>query len=236
MFALFRGGLLSARGVAFAAAAALAASFCSGAQAKHKLVTDDPDQDAQVASPTVDQPPSGDATVIRGEFVESHDLLGEASDPSSPEIPGIQWRHEFAITLSGKKDVTEKWTSTRIGRGPARSGFRLRHSGGRFGGVLTRQNESSVTIGENAGRAVWHVLGANKLQRIFPGQHFLMIMNIEVGADKACRLEVKYLRQEGFVSVIMRRATTGELTNFSLPRPESASCTIESAGANGKAL
>jgi len=61
----------------------------------------------------------------------------------------------------------------------------------------------------------------------FAGQQFLMIMNIEVGESNACHVDVKYLRQTGFASVVMKRADTGEMANFSLPRVERASCAIQ---------
>jgi hypothetical protein len=42
-------------------------------------------------------------------------------------------------------------------------------------------------------------LGEKKLQRIFAGQQFLLVMNIEIDADNACHLDAKYLQQQGFI-------------------------------------
>lgn len=227
MFELVRGSLAPSRGAALVILAALGASFASGAKAKHSPMIGEPGQEAQQPAAPDDQPPAANATVIQGEFVESHDLLGDANDLSSPRSAGIQWSHKFVITLSGKKNVSEKWDSVRISGGSASAGFRHGPHGSRAAGGVTRQSESSAVIGENSGRAVWHVLADRKLERIFPGQHFLMMIDIEVGADNACHLDVKYLRQTGFVSVVMKQATTGQMANFNLPRVQSASCTIQ---------
>ncbi len=194
--------------------------------AKHAAFQDDPDQDSQPSPTPAGASAEGHGTVIKGQFVESHDLLSDSGDGSKVVSSGIQWTHNFTIVLSGKNHVSEKWNNVRSGAGFAignrRNGGHIRRSG-----PLATSGENSVMIGSDSGRAVWHVLGEKKLQRIFPGQHFLLIMNIEVGADNACNLEVKYLRQVGFTSVVMRQATNGMMSNFSLPLVESASCTIQ---------
>lgn len=167
-----------------------------------------------------EQPEGGKQTVIRGEIVEKHDLLSDANDPSSPQTPDIEWSHAFTISLSGKNQVSEVWNNTRLSVAGGR-GF------GRRRGPLATQAENNGSLGDTTRKVVWRILGPKKLQRILPGEHYLMIMDIEIGQDNTCRLDAKYLRQSGFVSIRMPRADTGEMSNFSLPRVEKASCTIE---------
>ena len=96
-------------------------------------------------------------------------------------------------------------------------------------GVATTSGEENVTIGSSSGKALWHVLGPKKLQRLFSGEHFLLMMGIEIDADNTCHLETKYLRQEGFKSVTMEVGASGGggQANFSLPQVQSGSCSIE---------
>ena len=94
-------------------------------------------------------------------------------------------------------------------------------------GFKIKQTEDAATIGENGAHVVWHVLGEKKLQRIFAGQHFLMMMDIEIGPDNACRVDARYLQQTGFEFIVMRRSDNDELANFSLPHVERASCAIQ---------
>jgi hypothetical protein len=216
---------LSHRRLAGAAALACAIATATMAHAKHAAPQDDPDPDSQNSPAPADSSAEGHGVVITGQFVESHDLLSDAADDPTPVSSAIQWSHGFTIVLSGKNHVSEKWDDVRTSAGVGAFGS---HNGGhrKNRGLLTRTGENSVTIGAESGRAIWHVLGEKKLQRIFPGQRFLMIMNFEIGADNNCNLEVKYPRQVGFTSVVMRKATDGTLANFSLPRVESASCAI----------
>jgi hypothetical protein len=172
-----------------------------------------PAQQAQSASPPA-------STVIRGELVEVHDFLSDDNAPASPPAANVEWSHSFTITLAGRNKVDETWNSVRLRIGSKPS-------------PLTSQDQNKGTlggngmIGQNSNHVVWHVLGINKLQRIFQGEHYLMMMDIDVSAGKACHVEIRYLRQTGFVSVVMKRIDTGSMAHFSLPRVESASCTIE---------
>ena len=199
------------------------------ATAKHAATHDDTDSDSESSTAPADVPAAGRGTVITGQFVESHDLLSDSGDSSNPVSAGIQWSHNFTIVLSGKNHVAEKWNNVRSNKGTASAARGHSRQENRLGNVrqLTTGQENSVTIGSTGGNAVWHVLGDKKLQRIFPGQHFIMMMNIEIGADNACALEVKYLRQEGFTSIVMRQANNGMMSNFSLPQVESQSCAIQ---------
>ncbi len=203
-----------ARRIAAAAIVVISCALGSGpVQAKDAALDEKQDNATPDSSPT--PPRDGHGTVIQGELVESHDLLSDANDPASVQVRDIEWSHKFTITLSGKNHIEETWNSARLG------------FGGRSRGPLATQSENSATIGDSASKVVWHVLGAKKLQRIFAGQHFLMIVNIEIDESNACQVDVKYLKQTGFASVVMKRADTGEMANFSLPRVERASCAIQ---------
>jgi hypothetical protein len=191
-------------------------------QAKHAAPGADQDE-----TPDASAPPGGDrsgqSTVITGEVVETHDRL-------TPEVfRGIERVHSFRINLSGKNQIHETWTISR----PDMGAWRLNRQGGIRNGNRTRfgfkikQSEGDATIGENGSHVVWHVLGEKKLQRIFAGQHFLMMMDIEIGPDNACRVDARYLQQTGFEFVVMRRGDNDELANFSLPHVERASCAIQ---------
>ncbi len=193
------------------------------ADAKHASPQGDSDADSQTSPAPADVPPAGHGTVITGQFVESHDLLSDSGDLSKGVRAGLEWSHNFTIVLSGKNHVSERWNNVRGSRGIAIAPEGSKHRGAH---LVSRTGENSVTIGDATGRAVWHVLGEKKLQRIFPGQHFLLIMTIDVGADNACSLDVKYLRQEGFTTIEMSDST-GLMSRFSLPRVESQSCTIQ---------
>jgi hypothetical protein len=155
--------------------------------------------------------PSGKPAVISGYIIETYDRL----PPDGAE--GIEKRHSFRITLSGKNHVDETWTS--------RGAFVGRY--GHAHNRITQEDENSATIGDNSARAVWHVLGPNKLQRLFAGQHFLLILNIELGSNNACHLEAKYLQQAGFTFIVAQRSDNLEMANFSLPRVSGASCTVQ---------
>jgi len=200
---------------------AIACAFSpASVQAKHATLNDaPPDETPDASAPS--QAQSGKATVIRGEIVEVHDRLAPA------EQSGIKRSHSFTITFSGKNHVSETWLES--GGAPILD-RRKRYSGG---GFRVFQDEDSVTIGSNTEHVVWHVLSERKLQRLFSGQHFLMMMDIEIDAGKACHVEARYLKETGFDSIVMERrdsmapGVTGTMANFSLPRVESASCSIE---------
>ena len=185
--------------------------------AKHATLQDeDPDPIPDSAPAPA---PSGNSTVIHGEIDETHDRL------PPDELLGIERSHIFTITLSGKNHVSETWTGARLDSGP-RPGGQHGHWGSRTM-YRTIYNESSATIGDNTGKVVWHVLGPRKLQRIFAGQQFLLMMNIEIDPDNTCHLDAKYLQQQGFTFIVHERADTGELAHFSLSRVVKATCSIE---------
>lgn len=193
------------------------------AGAKHASPQGTSDPDSQASPAPADVPAAGQGTVITGQFIESHDLLADSGDGSNTVRAGIEWSHNFTIVLSGKNHVHERWNNVRSSGGMAAAPEGGKHKGAHMVG---NRGENNVTIGDASGRAVWHVLGDKKLQRIFPGQHFLLVMTINIGADNACNLEVKYLRQEGFTTIEMSDST-GLMSRFSLPRVESQSCTIQ---------
>jgi hypothetical protein len=149
----------------------------------------------------------GKPTVIRVEITETHDRLGP--DPR----PDIVRAHTFVVTLSNKNQVQENEVITKGGR--------------RMQAGIVKTVDNDATIGNANGRVVWHVLGPHKLQRIAQGGHFIFIWDIDIDESNGCHLDAKYLKQAGFENVMMKRADTGELTPFSLPRLMSASCSIQ---------
>jgi hypothetical protein len=213
--------------VGAAAFGGLFALFCvlgpAEVQAKHAALGADRDDETPDASAPASGDRNGQSTLITGEVVETHDRL-------TPEVfRGIERVHSFRINLSGKNQVRETWTISR----PDMGAWRLNRQGGIRNGNRTRfgfkikQTEDAATIGESGSHVVWHVLGEKKLQRIFAGQHFLMMMDIEIGSDNSCRVDARYLQQTGFEFIVMRRADNDELANFSLPHVERASCAIQ---------
>lgn len=191
--------------------------------AKHAAAHEETDTNSQTSPAPADAPAAGNGVVITGQFVESHDLLSDSGDASNAVTAGLEWSHNFTIVLSGKNHVSERWNNVRGSRGLAGAPGGNSHRGSH---MVSRRGENSVTIGDATGKAVWHVLGDKKLQRIFPGQHFLLIMNIEIGADNACNLDVKYLRQEGFTAIELSDST-GLMSRYSLPHVASQACAIQ---------
>ena len=155
------------------------------------------------------------ATVIHISVDETHDML-------TPEVVrGDEWIEEHTITLSGENGV-----SATVERRLVKSG--AEHFSGGVN-VITRGSDRGV-IGENDGKIVWHVLGPQKLQRIFSGVQFISIMNIEIDRNDRCRVDVKYLLQQGYSDIVQPRAfmsTMGAMEHFTLPRVKTASCSIE---------
>jgi hypothetical protein len=213
-------------GVLIVASIAVACLSFSAATlaAKHEQPVDSTNEETPDAAPPGDIE-KGASTVIIWEVVESHDRFSDADGSSEPIVSGIEWSHKFTAALSGRNHVAEKWTNIRVSPGGAIAAGRMKKSNR---SSPSNEQENVATIGAKSSTAEWHVLGPNKLQRLFAGQHFLMVMNIEIGGDKSCHLEVRYLRQEGFTSVVMGDASKGEAAFYSLPRVQSASCSIRS--------
>lgn len=222
---LCRGSLAPASLVVVAALLFGAVLTAGVAQAKHAALKDEPDDEAQAAEAGSAPSAGGAATTITGEIVETHDLLSDSNGTSAPIKSGIMWTHRVVVTLSGKNHVTENWLDVRDLSGSSAFFGRKKKREQRLA-LPSSVKQFDSTIGANSNKAVWHVIAANKLQRLFAGQHFLMVMNLEIGDDKSGHLEAKYVKQVGFTAVVMRQATTGELANFSLPEVHSASCEI----------
>ncbi len=145
------------------------------------------------------------ATSIHVVIVETHDRL-----TPTPK-PGIVKRHEFTVTLKANKQIDESWEQTDVTR-------RVHADPG--GG-------QSTALGENNGKSVWHVLGANKLQRISQNHEQLMIWNIEIGDGKTCNIDVKYLLKQGAAFTTGKIAGTDIDATFTQAHVTSATCTIE---------
>lgn len=208
----------SARRILFTTfVAALLGVHSPSAHAKHLRLDNDA---APGAPPAAADAPSGKSTIIRGEILEVHDRLAPAA------YPGILRLHKFTATLSGNQ-VSETWTDT----------FNYKHKGMRMrgrraiakgiGNISELQDEDSGTIGAYTQNVVWHVLDQRRLRRIFTGQNFLLIVDIQIDDKNDCHIEAKYLKQAGFESITMTRTDTAEPASFGLPRIGRASCTIE---------
>jgi hypothetical protein len=200
---------------AFGVVVACCALISFPAEAKHATLKDQPDDQTQNPASAKDQPQSGKSTVIKGEFVEVRDRLSPAAQN------GIRRRHTFTVTLSNTRHVDEAWTDS----APDMTSQSLDRRAKRDRRI-SRQDSDSATIGDGSQHVVWHVLGPQRLQRIFAGPHYLMMMEIEVSGSNACRLDARYLKQVGFESITLEQPN-GTTAEFSLPQVENASCTIE---------
>jgi hypothetical protein len=145
------------------------------------------------------------ATTIKVVIVETHDRL-----TPTPK-PGIIKRHEFTIVLKPNKQIDESWEQADL--------TRVAHADP--GGAR------STAMGENNGKAVWHVLGPNKLERIAQNHEQLNIWNIEISGGKACHINVQYLLKHGVTFTTGKIAGTDIDATFGRSQVTSATCTIE---------
>lgn len=152
-------------------------------------------------------------TVIQVQIDEKHDRL--APDP----LQDVEWIVEYTITLTGKNKVTE--TQKNMVVGTAKGSVDPRRAAS-----LNSTSQRDAELGQG-GNVVWQVLGPRNLRRIATGKQFIVMFDIDIDQSNNCHIDAKYLRQSGFTDVIMKRADTGELAHFSLPRVVSASCSIE---------
>jgi hypothetical protein len=155
-------------------------------------------------------------TVIQVQIDEKHDRL--APDP----LQDVEWIVKYTITLTGKNKVTETQANTVVGSSkgqcdPAHCAY------------LNSTSQRDATLGESDTKVVWQVLGPRKLRRIGTGKQFIVMFDIDIDQSNNCHIDAKYLRQSGFTDVIMKRADTGEMAHFTLPRVVSASCSIQSS-------
>jgi hypothetical protein len=155
-------------------------------------------------------------TVIQVQIDEKHDRLG-------PEpLRDVEWVQKFTITLTGQNKVTESQANTVVGTAkgqcdPTRCAY------------LNSTSRRDAALGESDTKVVWQVLGPRKLRRIATGKQFIVMFDIDIDQSNNCRIDAKYLKQRGFDDVVMKRADTGEMTHFTLPRVVSASCSIQSS-------
>jgi hypothetical protein len=156
------------------------------------------------------------STIIRVEITEIHDRLTPNFEPD------LKWIHDFVITMSGKNSIAESQTNTFAGS-PRRPATPERVSN------LTSQFDRETTLGRQEGKASWQVLGPKKLRRIWAGQQFIMLWEIDIGDNNSCSIDAKYLLQKGFHDMIARRAATGTMEHFSIQRIQSATCSIQSS-------
>jgi hypothetical protein len=156
------------------------------------------------------------STIIRVQITEVHDRLTPDSETD------IKWTHDFVITMSGKNSIAESQTNTFAGS-PQHPATRRRVSN------LTSQSDRETTLGRQEGKATWQVLGPKKLRRIWAGQQFIMLWEIEIGDNNNCSIDAKYLLQKGFPDTIGPRAGTGTMEHFSIQRIQSATCSIQAS-------
>jgi hypothetical protein len=143
-------------------------------------------------------------TLLTIEYVETHDRLDP--DPRA----GIVVRHEIEATLTADNHVAER---------------EQRQTGGRKQ-VFFNQLESRGALGDNSAWATWRVLGPHKLERLFAGRGFLLKIDVDIGADNACSVDVAYLLQAGATAMVTRRLDTGDPARISHPKLLSAQCSI----------
>jgi hypothetical protein len=147
---------------------------------------------------------AGGDTVITIDFVETHDRL------PPDEWLGIVRKHEIVATLTTDNRVSERNESY------STQGMR----------PLPMQAENNEAIGDSSAKVVWRVLGPHKLQRIFAGRQFLMMVDVEITPANSCNAQVKYLLQKGYSDMITRRADNGGMAHFSLPKLIEVGCSI----------
>ncbi len=143
-------------------------------------------------------------TVIEIDYIDTRDRLPPY------EVRGIVVRNQVVATLSAANRVSEE--NEHIVQAPKQTFVTSAHNG--------------ATLGDNSARVVWRVLGPHRLRRIFAGQQFIMLTDIEISGERACSVQIKYLLQKGYADMITRRADNGELGHFSLPKVLSSQCSI----------
>jgi hypothetical protein len=152
--------------------------------------------------------PSDDpgAMTIHVTVIEAHDRV------TPTPIKGIIKRNEFEIVVKPNKEITEN--------------HRLIDESSRASARVTSGGQSA-TLGTATASVAWHVLGPNRLQRMSQNGQMLMVWTIETDAGRGCRIDAKYLMQEGVT------VTTGKIQGFDAPatftnyKVLQASCTIE---------
>jgi hypothetical protein len=145
------------------------------------------------------------STTIHIVVVETHDRLTPTPKPD------IVKRHEATIVLHVDKKIDEAFANADI------TNRRHEDPGG----------EHSTSLGEKDGRTLWHVLGPNKLQRLWQNYDTLVVWTIEIGADKSCSMDAKYLLKAGKKATAGKIAGTDVDASFNNYRVVSATCTIQ---------
>ena len=148
--------------------------------------------------------------VISGTILSTHDRLPPV------EVKGIVIERQYRITISGKNAVEEHWSST-----PVRNAQGDLH-------MSVSSTDSQRALGEEGATVAWHVVGPNALQRISQGKQFIVVMRFQFDdRKKTCSLDARFVEQQGFNFVVMRRADNGQLADFTLDRVLSTTCKVE---------
>jgi hypothetical protein len=145
------------------------------------------------------------STTISIVVVEAHDRLTPTPKPD------IVKRHEATVVLHVDKKIDETFTNADITNRPHDD------PGG----------ERSASLGENDGRTLWHVLGPNKLQRLWQNYDTLVMWTIKIGSDHSCSIDAKYLLKAGKSATAGKIAGTDVDATFNNYRVLRATCTIQ---------
>ena len=138
------------------------------------------------------------------------------TDSPPVEVKGIVIERQYRITISGKNAVEEHWSST-----PVRNASGDLH-------MAVSSTDSQRALGEEGATVAWHVVGPNALQRISQGKQFIVVMRFQFDdRKKTCSLDARFVEQQGFDFVVMRRADNGQLADFTLDRVLSTTCKVE---------
>ena len=149
--------------------------------------------------------PSNNAIRMRLTIEETHDRL-----TPTPK-PGIVKRHEIQVVMGADKNIQETLENSDITR-------KLYADPG---------GSHATVLGENDGKAVWHVAGPNKLRRISQRDDQLMIIDLTTMGDRTCSIDVKYLIKDGRPFHDGFIAGTTIAATFTASKVVRATCEIE---------
>jgi hypothetical protein len=126
-----------------------------------------------LGSPDLGRAQTSGATVIQGQYVEEHTLVGCACRP-------VVWTHDFTLTLSGQNNIHEEWRGHN-NRNPNLQGGK----------------QLDFVLGSASGRAAWHVLGPHSLRKFVTFQQHTLSLQITI-REKACDLDVRFALRPSF--------------------------------------
>jgi hypothetical protein len=152
---------------------------------------------------------NGKAITFRGEIVETHERV--SPDP----LRGIVWKRTFTITMSEDKSIRESWSNVRIDSGPGSAT------------AAENYNDVGAVLGADSKNIGWHVLAEHKLQRVVKHGHFITMITITIDAGNRCRIERKWLTEEGTAAAPGELSDGGAAVRYTPFRLLSARCDVE---------